>query len=122
MNPVELSETIKKLLQWDIDRLASLLAGMIIGGFVVWWLMARRTRGGDGNIGGSGGRRSTAARTVFWQGNAYHLCRYGPQTSRIQVPDGRQQSRTVPTHELFGDAAGTVPVTRDWAVGGSYGG
>ena len=30
MNPVEINNTVKQLLQWDIDRIAALVTGLIL--------------------------------------------------------------------------------------------
>jgi cell division protein FtsB len=41
MNPVEVNSAVKQLIQWDADRIAALVTGLIFGAIVVWWVMHR---------------------------------------------------------------------------------
>jgi hypothetical protein len=43
MTPVQLNETVKQLLLWDIDRTAALITGIILGAVAAWWLMRQRS-------------------------------------------------------------------------------
>ncbi len=77
MNPVQLSDTIKQLLQWDIDRTASLIAGIIIGVSATWWLMRKSSGKNPPPVpkSGDGPNRPppNPGRTVYWQGQIYRL-------------------------------------------------
>jgi hypothetical protein len=39
MNPLQLHDIFKHLLQWDVDRLSALFTGVVLGGIAVAWLM-----------------------------------------------------------------------------------
>ncbi len=39
MNPIDLQEAIKRFLQWDINCIAALLAGLVTGASFGWWLL-----------------------------------------------------------------------------------
>jgi hypothetical protein len=53
MTPVQLNETVKQLLLWDIDRTAALITGIIIGAVAAWWLM-RQPSGSKPLLGPNG--------------------------------------------------------------------
>jgi len=41
MNPIDINNTVRQLLQWDVERIAALVTGLIFGGLGVLWLMQR---------------------------------------------------------------------------------
>jgi hypothetical protein len=42
MTPLEVHKSVQELLQWDADRLAALLTGLVFGGVLVWWFLRRK--------------------------------------------------------------------------------
>lgn len=42
MTPLEFHKTVQELLQWDADRIATLLTGLVFGGVPVWWFLRRK--------------------------------------------------------------------------------